>query len=136
MALTVSRLGMSLMRMGKPSESVRFLDDVDLTFSLDSRSSSVQQMISMEISAKPIVFRTSYRDIKLITSIVNTAIELYGNPQKPNATNDKASAVESLTNKPLEGQSSKSFASKFRSHPIGKARVLMSKEQVSRTANL
>jgi vacuolar protein sorting-associated protein 13A/C len=130
MALTVSRLGMSLMRMGKPSESVRFLDDVDLTFSLDSRSSSVQQMISMEISAKPIVFRASYRDIKLITSIVNKAIELYGNSQKLLAP------VESSTSLPLEGQSSKSFASKPRSHPIGNARILMSKEQVSRNANV
>lgn len=122
--------------MGKLSESVRFLDDVDLTFSLDSRSSSVQQMISMEISAKPIVFRASYRDMKLITSIVNKAIELYGSSQTSNAINDKASAVESLTGMPSEGQSSKSFASKLLSHPIGNARVLMSKEQVSGTANV
>ena len=136
MALTVSQLGMSLMRMGKPSESVRFLDDVDLTFSLDSRSSSVQQLTSMEISAKPLVFRASYRDIKLITSIVNKAIELYSKSQRSNTTGDEANAVESLTGKTLEGQSSKSFASKFRSHPIGKARVLMSKEQVSRSANV
>lgn len=38
MALTINRLGMSLVRMGKSSESVRFLDEIDLTFSLDSRN--------------------------------------------------------------------------------------------------
>jgi vacuolar protein sorting-associated protein 13A/C len=122
--------------MGKHSESVRFLDDVDLTFSLDTRSSSGQQMISMEISVKPIVFRASYRDIKLITSIINTAIELYGNSQKSNAVDDEMNAVESLASKPLEAQSSRSNASKLRSHPIGSARILMSKEQVSTTANI
>ncbi|KAJ6604648.1 vacuolar protein sorting-associated protein 13 [Mycena vulgaris] len=90
MALTVNRLGMSLIRMGKPSESVRFLDDVDLTFSLDSRSSSGHQMTSMEISAKPIVFRASYRDINMITTIVNKAIELSGDSQGQSSTDDKA----------------------------------------------
>ena len=119
------------MRMGKPSESVRFLDDVDLTFSLDNRTSSAQQMISIEISAKPIVFRASYRDIKLITSIVNTAIELYGNSQKSNTVNDEASAIESLASKPSGGQS-KPFT-KTRLHPIGNASILMSKEQVGMT---
>jgi vacuolar protein sorting-associated protein 13A/C len=127
---------MSLMRMGKPSESVRFLDDVDLTFSLDNRSSLVQEMISMEISAKPIVFRTSYRDIKLITSIVNKAIELYSNSQKSNVSGDEAGAVGSMTRMQLEGQSAKSFALKSRLHPVGNARILMSKEQVSRTTNI
>ena len=121
------------MRAEKPSESVRFLDDVDLTFSLDSRSSLVQQLVNMEISAKPIVFRASYRDMKLITSIVNKAIELYSTSQRSNTTSDEASAVESRASKPLQGQS---FASNFRSHPIGKARVLMSKEQVSRSAKV
>ena len=122
------------MRMGKSSESVRFLDDVDLTFSLDSRSSLVQQLVNIEISAKPIVFRASYRDMKLITSIVNKAIELYSTSQRSNTTSDEANAVEPRTSKPLQGQSSKSFASNFRSHPIGRGRVLMSKEQVSRSA--
>lgn len=122
------------MRMGRPSESVRFLDDVDLTFSLDSRSSSVQQMISMEVSVKPIVFRASYRDIKLITSIVNKAIELYGDSQTLNVAGGKANAIDSLASKPLEGESSKSFPSKSRSHSIGSARILISKEQVSKIA--
>jgi vacuolar protein sorting-associated protein 13A/C len=89
MALTINRLGMSLMRMGKASESVRFLDDIDLTFSLDSRKSTQEHMTSMELAIKPIVFRASYRDIDLIMTIVNRAIELYGqtaHPPRPDAT--------------------------------------------------
>ena len=130
MALTINRLGMSLMRMGDSSESVRFLDDVDLTFSLDSRSSSLQQMTSMEISVKPIIFRASYRDIKLISSIVNKAIELYSKSKQPGALQDEAT-VGSLVTRSSEGQLPKSLASKSRSHVIGKARILMSKEQAS-----
>ncbi|KAF8898743.1 hypothetical protein BD779DRAFT_1795358 [Infundibulicybe gibba] len=107
-ALTVTHLGMSMNRMDKASESVRFLDDVDLTFSLDSRSSSSQQMTSIEIAVKPIIFRASYRDITMITSIVNKAIELYGQSQNPPPLD--ATVVDA----------------KF----IGNARVLMSKEQL------
>ncbi|CCL98963.1 uncharacterized protein FIBRA_00971 [Fibroporia radiculosa] len=70
LALTVDHLGMSLIRMGNETpESVRFMDDVDLTMSLDSRASSSQQLTSLEVSLKPLVFRASYRDINLITDI-------------------------------------------------------------------
>ena len=124
MALTVSRLGMSLIRMGGASESVRFLDDVDLTFSLDSRSSSSHQMTNIEIGAKPITFRASYRDINLITSIVNKAIEGYGNSQQSrtqrneesnSSRNPETSAKPTTSDQPLQ---------------YGKARVLLTKEQV------
>lgn len=122
------------MRMGKATESVRFLDEVDLTFSMDSRSSSSQQMTSMELAAKPIVFRSSYRDINMIMAIINKAIALYGNSQ----SSESPQAVETISAKPLasrssEGQVTKSNASKGdKTHTqlVGKARVLMSKEQV------
>ncbi|KAJ7786305.1 vacuolar protein sorting-associated protein 13 [Mycena metata] len=123
LALTVNRLGMSLIRMGKPSESVRFLDDVDLTFSLDSRSSSGQQMTSMEISAKPIVFRASYRDINMIMTIVNKAIELSGESQEQGSADDGNVKPQSM--RPSQTQITKIGSSK---PPVGKARVLMSKE--------
>uniref|UniRef100_A0A5K1JWH3 CHIP6 n=1 Tax=Ganoderma boninense TaxID=34458 RepID=A0A5K1JWH3_9APHY len=77
-AVSVSHVGMSLTRMGKPTESVRFLDDLDLTFTLDSRASEAHHSTSIEVTALPIVFRASYRDIILITTIVNKAIDLYG----------------------------------------------------------
>ena len=114
---------MSLLRMGMASESVRFLDDVDLTFSLDNRSSSAQQMTRIEIAVNPVVFRASYRDINMITSIINKAVLLYGNSQNTS----RFSQVN-------EGPTVKSISpkdSRFRGRQTGKARVLMSKEQVS-----
>uniref|UniRef100_A0A0W0G3E4 Putative vacuolar protein sorting-associated protein vps13 n=1 Tax=Moniliophthora roreri TaxID=221103 RepID=A0A0W0G3E4_MONRR len=123
MALNVNRLGMSLVRMGRPEDSARFLDDFDLTFTLDSRSSSSQNMVSIELNAKPIVFRASYRDITLITTIVNKAIELYANSQSDNEkpTSDQiASASSSLARNDK--------VSSVR--PAGKARVVSSKEEL------
>jgi vacuolar protein sorting-associated protein 13A/C len=67
---------MSLLRMDKPSDGVRFLDDLDLTLSMDNRRWTAQQMSSIELTLQPVVFRVSYRDINLITAIVNKAIEL------------------------------------------------------------
>jgi vacuolar protein sorting-associated protein 13A/C len=122
------------MRMGKASESVRFLDDVDLTLSLDSRSSSAQHMTSIEVTAKPVVFRVSYRDINIITAIVNKAILLHGNTRKsaPSAEND-TTAVKSLPSQSSRGPaeiSNTTSSDQQPQHAIGKARVLMSKEQV------
>ncbi|KAF9478514.1 vacuolar protein sorting-associated protein 13 [Pholiota conissans] len=127
LALTVSRLGMSLMRMGRAAESVRFLDDVDFTFSLDSRSSSLHQMTNMEIATKPIVFRASYRDINLITSIINKAIERYGHSQE--SLNKQKQVKDHHIRGPVLQESSPAFEP---SHlqSIGKARVLMSTEQL------
>ncbi len=125
---------MSLITMGKATESVRFLDDVDLTFSLDNRSSSSQQMTNIEISARPIVFRASYRDITMITSILNKAIERYGRSQeslKQQKEEDGKPMENSSLRQPVKDQelSSKSDQSHLRFK--GGARVLMSKEQVS-----
>ncbi|KAK0233092.1 hypothetical protein IW262DRAFT_1304036 [Armillaria fumosa] len=131
LALNINRLGMSLISMGKESETVRFLDDVDMTFSLDSRSTTSHQMTSIEVNAKPIVFRASYRDIKLITTIVNKAIELHGNFQSDGPTNRVVSSqsVPRSDTQVFIKKSSKS-ATRSRSHPVGKARISMSKEQL------
>jgi len=116
---------MSLIRMGKASESVRFLDEIDLTFSLDSRTSTQEHMTSMELAIKPIVFRASYRDINLITAIVNRAVELYGQT----TSSSTGHAVPNSKSPPR----SKYIATKgvrSQSQPVGQARVLMAKEQV------
>ena len=121
---------MSLTSMGKDAETVRFLDDVDLTFALDSRTSASQQMTSIEITSQPIVFRASYRDINLITTIVNKAITLYGQTAKQNdsqATPDKPNAPSmqrTSSNRTGKGASA-------RSGTLGDASVVVSKEQVS-----
>jgi vacuolar protein sorting-associated protein 13A/C len=120
---------MSLLRMGKSSESVRCLDDVDLTFTLDSRASSAQQMTSIEITTEPIVFRASYRDINMITVIINQMISLYGNTQQSGLplANDSSPRSNVISRGPAELSTMKPN----QSHTIGKARVLMAKEQVN-----
>lgn len=126
MALTVNRLGMSLIRMGKASENVRFLDDIDLTFSLDSRTSTQEHMTSMELAIKPIVFRASYRDLNLIVAIINRAVKLYGQTTSSSANhvapNSKAQAPKS--------KASAARGVRSQLQPVGQARVLMAKEQV------
>ncbi|KAG6842210.1 hypothetical protein C0991_000180 [Blastosporella zonata] len=122
MALSVNRLGMSLMRMGKTSESVRFLDEVDLTVSLDRRSSFSQQMTSIEIAVKPIVFRASYGDLSMIASILNRAITLYSSTSTENPAQNTTSSSTSL---------SKSSGLGPRLRTLGNARVMMSKEQLT-----
>jgi vacuolar protein sorting-associated protein 13A/C len=67
---------MSLFRMDKPDETVRFLDPIDITLSLDSRQQQAHQKTDIELNVQPIIFRSSYRDIMLITEIVNKAIAL------------------------------------------------------------
>ncbi|KAG6857562.1 hypothetical protein H0H87_000161 [Tephrocybe sp. NHM501043] len=121
MALSVKHLGMSLMRMTNITESVRFLDDVDLTVSMDSRSSLSQQMTSIEIAVKPIVFRASYGDLSMISSIVSRAIALYG------STSNQSSVQASFAS----STSLKTSGAVRRRQMLGNARVTISKEQVS-----
>lgn len=132
MALTVERLGMSLIKMGRSTESVRFLDDVDLTFSLDSRSSASRQMTSIEISCRPIVFRASYRDINLITSIVNVAIDRYGQSQERLLSQKQGGEdlMDKVDTPGGDGPVSQRAVSQSQARSVGNARVSMSKEQV------
>lgn len=130
MALTVNRLGMSLVQMDKFSEKVRFLDDVDLTVSLDKRGStsggSAQQLTSIEVAMQSVVVRASYRDINLITSIVNNAVELYNRSQQPEDPAKQASA----SNKTASTARAVSKSTSSWPQTVGSAHVLVSKEQV------
>jgi vacuolar protein sorting-associated protein 13A/C len=122
LALNVNRLGMSLMRMDKESESVRFLDDVDLTFSLDNRLSSHRQMTSIDATINPVVFRASYQDINMIMAIVNKAILLYGSSQQ-------SSTLPKGEREPSSRLTTARVAVSY-DHPKSKARVLTTKEMV------
>ncbi|EIM83408.1 uncharacterized protein STEHIDRAFT_170692 [Stereum hirsutum FP-91666 SS1] len=136
MALNVTRLGMSLTRMGKGADDVRFLDEVDMTVTLDSRNSSAHQMTSIDITSKPIVFRASYRDIQLIMTITNKALTAY------NQSSQRASTAQEQANTKVRpsvraasssGQavSRKSIARRSGQVPtVGRARVITSKEQL------
>lgn len=132
-ALRVDHLGMSLMRMGSDaSDSVRFMDDVDMTLSLDSRSNPSQRSTNLDVSVKPIVFRASYRDINLITTIVNRALDLYG--QSTQSLSEETSTVQqsnfgstrhttALSSRRLSKQTREDLES------VGHARVVVSQEQ-------
>ncbi|TCD71537.1 hypothetical protein EIP91_008918 [Steccherinum ochraceum] len=124
-ALTVKHLGMSLSRMGKNAESVRFLDDVDLTLSLDSRSTSSQQTTSIEVSVQPVVFRASYRDINLITTIVNKAIQLY-----TQSIQAQQGAVVSSTGPSQNAGVKSSKIQSSATSAIGHTNVMTTKEQL------
>jgi len=100
LALTVSQLGMSLTRMGQPDESVRFMDDIDVTLSMESKRAATMQRTNIEITAKPVVFRASQRDINLILSIVTRATQLAAQPSandtlKASSTKAKVTATQS-----------------------------------------
>ncbi|KAI0639418.1 vacuolar protein sorting-associated protein 13 [Trametes polyzona] len=125
-AVSVKQVGMSLTRMGKPAESVRFLDDVDLTLTLDSRSSAAHQSTSIEVTALPIVFRASYRDIMLITTIVNKAIELYGNSSKP--AEPERPGIQKTPSRPALHSRKVSRPTTSRVQPVGNAHVVTNKE--------
>lgn len=124
---------MSLMKMGDASESVRFLDDTDLTLTFDSRATSFQQMTNIELTAKPIVLRASYRDINLIMSITNKAIERYGDSQRtrPGPETETNSSSDRAVVKQLDVATSRATSSgHLETQYVGNARVLMTKEQV------
>ncbi|KAF9015159.1 vacuolar protein sorting-associated protein 13 [Cyathus striatus] len=123
-ALTVNHLGMSLLRMGKDAESVRFLDDLDFTATLDSRSSASQQTTSIEMTSKPIVIRASYRDIMLITSIMEKAIELYGS-----SSSKTPGSRNNLKNVTIDPAVTVFRAGEGRGIEPNKAHIMMSKEQ-------
>ena len=133
LALTVEDLGMSLTRMNNIADSARFLDNVDLTFSLDSRSTTSQQLTSIEVGAKPIVFRASYHDINLIMNITNKALEMYGNTANARAQKPEP-GVKSMIGSTAGASSGLVVTTKATPHPIASAHVITSKEQVRFTS--
>ena len=121
---------MSLTRINNPAESVRFLDDLDLTFTLDSRSGEAHQSTSIEITALPIVFRASYRDIMLIMRIVNKAIELYGKSSQPQSQEESKPDSTMALSRPPQPRKISGRATSRTQPVVGNARVVINKEQV------
>jgi len=125
---------MSLTRMNNISDSARFLDNVDLTFSLNGRSTTSQQLTSIEVGAKPIVFRASYHDINLIMNITNKALEMYGNTA--NARAQKTEPAKSTADFATAEPSALAVTTRTTSHPVASAHVITSKEQVKGSYHL
>ncbi len=120
---------MSLTRMGKSAETVRFLDDVDLTLSLDSRSSASHRVTNMQLTSKAIVFRASYRDINLITTIVNKAIALYSASTETHGSTSDGKVTQFVKDGRASGRPTRTLGPS--SQPVGNAKVVLSKEQVN-----
>jgi vacuolar protein sorting-associated protein 13A/C len=57
-----------------------------VNFTLDSRKTASESQILLEFKSKPVVLRASYRDINLISTIINKASSL----SKPSHTIDDA----------------------------------------------
>lgn len=94
------------MRMGKQNDSVKILDDVDLSLSLSLEDRAARQFTNIEIDVQPVVFRTSYRDINLMTTIVNDAIarlpksaETSANMQRSEGSTYKPSSTRRVSGK-------------------------------------
>jgi len=62
--------------MDRQSETVQFLDNMDIALSLDNRPEENKLRTSIELTLQQIVLRASYRDILLVNSIAQRAIEL------------------------------------------------------------
>jgi vacuolar protein sorting-associated protein 13A/C len=114
---------MSLTRMGQLDESVRFMDDIDVTLSMESKRAATMQRTNIEITAKPVVFRASQRDINLVLSIVTRATQLAAQPSTN--INEGPKAVGSTKAKVTATQSQTQTIS------TEKPQLIMSMEKVS-----
>ena len=144
-ALKIDQLGMSFGRMDRPQDRVKFLDELSVALSLDTRRRGSQQMTRLEVEIPdPVIFRASYTDMMLIMDIVNKATSVAlkalapeGQPSEPDSKGPdiaaEASTEMSATGvMPVQRTSSthQSSISKRRGSP-DKSRVLVSKEEVS-----
>lgn len=84
LALKVDQFGMFMCRMHRPKDTLRLLDNLDVALSMDSRVSQTSSTTSIEVDVEPLVLRVSMRDIMMIQSVVNKAIEL--SAQQPSST--------------------------------------------------
>jgi vacuolar protein sorting-associated protein 13A/C len=111
LALTVEKIGMFLCRMDKRADySIRFIDNFNFAMTMDTRTSRPgQQLTNINVDIGPLVLRLSYRDVLLITSIVNKVSELSSQSSAPPPEKETKPGSEIDTNVPLDNTLSKSF---------------------------
>lgn len=118
--------------MDKPKETIRFLDNFDIALSLDNRSDSGRVVTNIDVNIQPLVLRLSLRDILLVKSIVNRAIEM-SNRAPPTPAPSRPSLTTSLSKRTARAVSA-SRVPKARRRSSAAAlnvKVIMSKESVS-----
>ncbi|ORY90221.1 hypothetical protein BCR35DRAFT_261800 [Leucosporidium creatinivorum] len=143
LALNVSKIGMFLCRMDKPKETIRVLDNFDITLSLDSRADAGRQVTNIELGIQPLILRVSFRDILLINSILSRAIELSNRtppapPEEPPARPSLKAATGASSNRKVSRSrhdpSRRSVSSRRRPSNAGlKAQVIVTKETLRAT---
>ncbi|WVQ62160.1 uncharacterized protein L199_000298 [Kwoniella botswanensis] len=154
LALKVERIGMSFGRMDRPNDRVKFLDDLNVALSLDTRRRGAQQMSSFEVEIPdPIIFRASYTDMMLIVDIVNKASAVATKALAPEGSQEQTSpqnrrdsltadastentymAIVTTKHSRRASVSRRSSISRRRSS-MEKAHVLVSKEQLKARIN-
>ena len=126
--------------MDKPKDTIRVLDDLDLTVSMDSRADAGRQVTSIEAAIEPVILRVSFRDILLINSIVNRAIELSNrsSPQPEESSASRPGLESSPSGVKTRGRSksevtrgTKTQASSRVTDAALRAQVIVTKETVS-----
>ena len=149
MALKIDQLGMSFGRMDRPQDRVKFLDELSVALSLDTRRRGSQQMTRLEVEIPdPVIFRASYTDMMLIMDIVNKATSVAlkalapeGRAEDPDSKGS-GTAADATTEISASGvvpvpsitSTRQSAISKRRGSP-DKSRILVSKEGVSDSPN-
>ncbi|BGP36549.1 Vacuolar protein sorting-associated protein 13 [Rhodotorula kratochvilovae] len=145
LALTVAGMGMFLCRMDRPKEAIRVLDDVDMTLSMDSRSDGGRQVTNIDVGVQPLILRVSFRDILLINSIVNRAIELSNRnappapvepPARPDLEPTQSGKVRVRSKSDVASRRrSQSGLSKASRDAIVQAQVIVTKETLRATVD-
>lgn len=149
-ALKVDKLGMSFGRMDRPNDRVKFLDELNIALSLDTRQRGSQQMTSFEVDIPdPVIFRASYSNIMLIMDIVNKATAAATRATAPAAdptpiSNRRTSLAGEGTTiattsmapvPPTKASTRRTSISKKRRSSADKSKVLVSKEQLKARIN-
>lgn len=111
LALKVDQFGMFMCRMHRPKDTLRLLDNLDLTLSMDSRVNETSSLTSIEVDVEPLVLRVSIRDIVMIQSVVNKAIELSSQQSSAASKNDAKSVASSQRRQNSMASSSKTIDS-------------------------
>lgn len=127
---------MSLVRMDKPADAIRFLDDLDISMTLELHQESSKQFTGIQLMMQPVVFRSSYRDILLIMSIANRAIALFSANKEhqqtytQQSTFDSARAIAEKDSAEREGSNRPNDPVNKSSKQAKTAKVVVSSEEV------
>ena len=149
LAVKVDKVGMSFGRMDqtKAKDRVKFLDEISVALSLDTRRQGAKQMSSFDIDVPDtIIFRASYTDIMLILDIVNKATKAAQQARELDKTiespKDRRSSIltdgitdkTSITPKHAKATTRRTSTTVRRASREG-SKVLVSKEQLKARIN-